>query len=139
MQRHQDLYRESQLLLTSTTDWVFFFKEILGLTGKVRQTFNGEELLAFQRSQEYTEILQMLTILRKKKPIPGQPREEERVITVRLPKAMHEALTQEARERCTTVNKLCISKLLQSIDQALIPADLPEIAAAKGEAQEASA
>jgi hypothetical protein len=101
-------------------------------------------LAAFERSPEYREILQMFTALRKKKTVAGQPKEEERVITVRLPKSMHDLLKREANEKSTTVNKLCISKLLQSIDQDLIPVDLPEKQKEKKqaealEAQEASA
>ena len=139
MQRHHDLHRQAQSLFSSTTDWVFFFREIFGLSGRMRQTFKGEELIAFQKSPEYKELLQMLTTLRKNKPAPDQPREEERVITVRLPKSMHDTLKEEARERRTTVNKLCISKLLQSIDQELIPADIPTNGEQAMEKQEAGA
>ncbi|MGE3244133.1 MAG: hypothetical protein AB7I57_23920, partial [Pirellulales bacterium] len=45
------------------------------------------------------------------------------VITVRLPKSMHEYLRTEAHDLRTSMNKLCISKLLQVIEQDLIPAE----------------
>lgn len=138
MQRTHDINQAARTLSSSTTDWVVFFREILGLTGVMRQSLRGEELAAFQRGDDYKEILQMLTTLRKNKPAEGQPREEERVITVRLPKSMHDALKEEARERHTTVNKLCISKLLQAIEQELIPAEVPNVAGAPRAAQEAS-
>jgi predicted HicB family RNase H-like nuclease len=51
------------------------------------------------------------------------PDEPTRVITVRLPKCLHEALRAEAHEHRTSMNKLCISKLLQFIDEGMVPAD----------------
>ena len=38
-----------------------------------------------------------------------------RVITVRLPESLHEALKAEAVDHKTSMNKLCISKLLQAL------------------------
>lgn len=38
------------------------------------------------------------------------------VITVRLPRAMHDELKDEAHDHRTTLNKLCVSKLAQQID-----------------------
>ena len=49
--------------------------------------------------------------------------EPTRVITVRLPKSLHEALRVEAHEHRTSMNKLCISKLLQFIDGQQVPAE----------------
>ncbi len=48
--------------------------------------------------------------------------EETKVITVRLPLSLHAALQEEAHEHRTSVNKLCISKLLQFIDHDFVPA-----------------
>ncbi|MBM4004525.1 MAG: toxin-antitoxin system HicB family antitoxin [Planctomycetes bacterium] len=39
-----------------------------------------------------------------------------RVITVRLPRSLHEALKDEAKNRSTSLNQLCVAKLLQVID-----------------------
>ena len=47
--------------------------------------------------------------------------EPTRVITVRLPKSLHESLRDEAYEHRTSMNKLCISKLLQFIDGQQVP------------------
>ena len=41
----------------------------------------------------------------------------------RLPKSLHESLRHEAHERKTSMNQLCISKLLQIIDEKLVPND----------------
>lgn len=48
-----------------------------------------------------------------------------RVITVRLPKSLHEALKTEAYGRKTSMNQLCISKLLQVIDAEMVPTEDP--------------
>ena len=103
-------------------DWVTFFRKILGLKGVVRRTFRTPEALAqFEQSDAYAEILQTLTRLRERAASKEDPQEPIRVITVRLPKSLHEALRVEAHEHRTSMNKLCISKLLQFIDDELIP------------------
>ena len=109
-------------LFSSTPDWVTFFREILGAEGLVRRTFRTPAALAeFERSEAYAEILRMLTRLRERTVGPDVPQEPIRVITVRLPMSLHEALRTEADEHHTSVNKLCISKLVQFIENELIP------------------
>ena len=49
--------------------------------------------------------------------------EPTHTITVRLPKSVHEALRDEAHEKRTSMNKLCVSKLIQAIDAALVPCE----------------
>ncbi len=62
----------------------------------------------------------MLTELRKQPP-PKEKAEETKVITVRIPQSLHEFLRIEAYEHHTTMNKLCISKLVQFIDTENVP------------------
>ena len=59
--------------------------------------------------------------LREKRPSADAESEPTRVITVRLPKSMHESLRTEAHDLRTSMNKLCISKLLQVIGEEMIP------------------
>ena len=75
------------------------------------------------RATAYQEIQQMLTKLREQGPVATDPAEPTRVITVRLPKSLHEALRAEAHEHRTSMNKLCISKLLQFIDGQMVPSE----------------
>ena len=72
---------------------------------------------------EYAEIQQMVAKLRERNGAQTDDKEPTRVITVRLPKSLHESLRAEAHEKRTSMNKLCISKLLQVIDDQLIPHD----------------
>ena len=76
-----------------------------------------------EQSGEYAEIQQMLAKLRERGGSPPDASEPTRVITVRLPKSLHESLRTEAHEKRTSMNKLCISKLLQMVDEQLIPSD----------------
>ena len=110
--------------LESEPDWVTFFREVLGVDGVVRRTFTRlEDLTAFEKSQEFEQIQKWLVKLREQKNATDTENEPTRVITVRLPKSMHEYLRTEAHDLRTSMNKLCISKLLQVIEQDLIPTE----------------
>src|SRR5205823_12714480 len=102
-------------------DWVTFFREVLGVDGLLRRLFpKPEELANFEKSDEYSEIQLMLGKLRERSGAAADGKEPTRVITVRLPKSLHEALKTEAHDRKTSMNQLCISKLLQVIDAELV-------------------
>lgn len=106
-------------------DWVTYFREILGVEGAVRQIFTTPaEWAEFERGPEYREIQQMLASLREKNGSKdSEDREPTRVITVRMPQSLHASLRQEAHSKNTSMNKLCISKLLQMVDEKLVPTD----------------
>src|SRR5688572_1305700 len=122
--RRQTVLRQAAQLFQQAPDWVTFFREILGVDGVIRKMFpKPQELLAFEQEAEYAQIQQMLAKLRERKEDPSIEIEPTRVITVRLPKSLHESLKAEAHDRHTSMNKLCISKLLQMIDNELVPID----------------
>ncbi|PQO42112.1 toxin-antitoxin system HicB family antitoxin [Blastopirellula marina] len=105
-------------------DWVTFFREIVGVEGVVHRLFpQPEEFTKFEQSEEYSEIQLMIVKLRERTNVQNEAKEPTRVITVRLPKSLHESLRVEAHSRRTSMNKLCISKLLQVIDDSMIPSD----------------
>ena len=92
------------------------------MEGAARRIFpSSDEFMQFEQTEEYNEIQQMVAKLRENSRSQAQGTEPTRVITVRLPKSLHESLRTEAHERRTSMNKLCISKLLQVIDWDLIP------------------
>jgi len=78
---------------------------------------------AFEQTEAYQDILHLLTKLREQGPLAVDAEEPTRVITVRLPKSLHETLRAEAHEHRTSMNKLCISKLLQFIDNDKVPTE----------------
>ena len=43
-------------------------------------------------------------------------REAQRVVTVRMPRSLHESLKAEAEDMRVSINSLCISKLLKMLD-----------------------
>ena len=121
--REQVVVQHALDLFHRAPDWVTFYREVLGVDGLVRKLFpRAEELFVFEQSPECAQIQQMLARLREKKEEPSQELEPTRVITVRLPKSVHESLKVEAHDRRTSMNKLCISKLLQIVDAELTPA-----------------
>jgi predicted HicB family RNase H-like nuclease len=123
-EKYQQILQTARQLYESEPDWVTFFREILGVDGIVRRTFTRlEDLSSFEKSQEFEQIQKWLVKLREQKNATDTESEPTRVITVRLPKSMHEYLRTEAHDLRTSMNKLCISKLLQVIEQDLIPTE----------------
>jgi predicted HicB family RNase H-like nuclease len=123
-ERCEEVKRHAETLFSQSPDWATFYRETLGSQGIVRQVFANRETLAeFEKTDAYQQIQQMLTQLRKAGPLPSEEFEPTRVITVRLPKSLHEALRDEAHEHRTSMNKLCISKLMQIIDNGRVPTE----------------
>ena len=123
-EKYQPILQAARQLYESEPDWVTFFREVLGKDGIVRKMCPTPEALEkFEKTQEYVEIQQMLTKLRKTLIAARFSAVRNRVITIRLPESLHEALRAEAHDHHTSMNKLCISKLLQLVDGELVPAD----------------
>ena len=112
--RCQKILQVAKDLYQRRPDWVTFFRETLGVNGAARSVFPAQEdFLKFEQSPAYGEIQTMVASLRTAKVRGGGKDEATRVITVRLPESLHEALKKEADDHRTSMNKLCISKLLQ--------------------------
>ena len=116
--RCQNVLQVARDLHQRRPDWITFFRETLGVNGAARSVFPDQEhFVRFEQSPEYAEIQSMVTGLRNAK-IRGGKDEATRVITVRLPESLHEALKAEASDHHTSMNRLCISKLLQVLSEA---------------------
>lgn len=100
-------------------EWVVFFREVLGVEGIVRRTFREPgAMIRFECSPEYARIREMLDELRNRQQKVQRPeRHKHRVITVRMPRTLHETLKAEAEEMHVSVNTLCISKLMKLLDE----------------------
>jgi predicted HicB family RNase H-like nuclease len=123
-ERYQQILNTARQLYEQEPDWVTFFREVLGVDGMIRTTFTSlDDLAAFERSPEFEQIQKWLVKLREQRTSTDSESEPTRVITVRLPKSMHEYLRTEAHDLRTSMNKLCISKLLQVIEQDLVPTE----------------
>ncbi|WP_425614627.1 toxin-antitoxin system HicB family antitoxin [Anatilimnocola sp. NA78] len=120
-ERLQTATRIADTMFQQQPDWVTFFREVLGVDGLVRKLFTTpEEMAEFEKTAEYAEIQAMVAKLREKSGAQQDGKEPTRVITVRLPKSLHESLRAEAHDRKTSMNQLCISKLLQVIDEQMV-------------------
>lgn len=124
LEKQTEVRRTARALFKHRPDWITFYREILGRHGVVRRLFPTREALAlFKQTDAYLDIQKMLGRLRQEGSPPPDPDEPTRVITVRLPKSLHETLRAEAHEHQTSMNKLCISKLLRYIDREMVPAE----------------
>jgi hypothetical protein len=120
--RHQEVLDFAESRYEQSPDWVTFFREVLGVDGAARKAFpTFDELSAFEQSEHYDRIQKLLVKLRERRHSDDTESEPTRVITIRLPKSMHESLRTEAHDLRTSMNKLCISKLLQVIGDEMIP------------------
>lgn len=120
----QGAHRRASEAFRRDPDWVTFYREILGVDGVIDQLFRSfDQRCEFEKTEEFAKIQQMLARLRERSRGQRQPDEPTRVITVRLPQSLHEALRHEAHNHKTSMNKLCISKLLQVIEDDLVPSD----------------
>ena len=123
----------AERLHSITPEWVVFFREVLGVEGIVRRTFNTPEaLVRFECSPHYARIREMLDDLRERQRERPAERDVQRVVTVRMPSSLHETLKAEADEMRVSINTLCISKLMKLIDgegrRELTTAGLPRVA-----------
>jgi len=113
----QAVLEVAEQLYETGPEWLVFFREIMGLDGIVRRTFQTpESLIKFECSPEYARIREMLDDLRQRQQERPAIRESQRVITVRMPRSLHETLKAEAQQLQVSINTLCISKLLKLID-----------------------
>jgi len=135
--KHEEIKAAAEEIFAAKPEWIVFYREILGLRGMIRRHFPTPATMAeFEQTDIYRQLQRMLSELRKlpppKKDLSGSngsengegkaKEEDTRVITVRIPQSLHDALRIEAYEHHTSINKLCISKLLQSIDSEHVPA-----------------
>jgi len=108
----------AERLYAMEPEWVVFFREVLGVEGIVRRTFSDPEaLMRFECSPHYARIREMLDGLRARQSGQQAERESQRVVTVRMPKSLHETLKNEAEQMKVSVNSLCISKLMKLLDE----------------------
>ena len=108
----------AERLYAMSPEWVVFFREVLGVDGVVRRTFaDPDALLRFECSPHYARIREMLDALRSRQRDKPSERESLRVVTVRMPRTLHETLKAEAEQCGVSINTLCISKLMKLLDE----------------------
>ena len=102
--------------------WICFYRELMGGSGMLHSIFtDAGDFGRFLRSDQHHQIQLMLTALRSRDLPENDPNDPQRMITVRLPKSLHEAMCDEAARLNISVNRLCISRMLQLLDPKMIP------------------
>lgn len=102
--------------------WTAFYREVLGSDGLMRTAVcDDDEFSEFECCDDHNKLLEMLTALRSRDLPENDPHEAQRMITVRIPKSLHDSICNEANRLAVSVNKLCISRLLQKVDRNMIP------------------
>ena len=95
-------------------DWATYYHAIFGCGGVLETVFGDPAArAAFERTDLHAELLAKVNILRENSK--SRYSDETTMITVRLPKSMHEALVAESHRRQQSLNQLCIAKLLQPV------------------------
>jgi hypothetical protein len=116
-----------QQMTSRNPDWVVFYRRVMSRHGLIYHAYPSmDDRMQFEKTELYRRIQWMVAELRKKTVPTEASQNDTKVITVRIPTALHEALGDEARDHGTSVNKLCISKLLQFIEAERIPSPLRE-------------
>ena len=104
----------ARVLFEQRADWVTFFREVFGADGVIRRELQTDSAISlFGLSPERAELSRMLAQLREAAAVADESGEPTHVITVRMPASMHAALKDEAHRVRTSLNQLCITKLLQ--------------------------
>ena len=102
--------------------WTAFYRETLGVEGVSHRVFcDSEEYRKYEESEAHSKILEMLTVLRSRDLPDSDPNEPQRMITVRIPKSLHDSICREANDLGVSVNKLCITRLVQRVDLGMLP------------------
>lgn len=105
-----------------TGSWVIYFREMFGPDGVCRKLFPSEpERRYFETTEVFSEMQEIIAAMRSHGIEKSDAAEPEKMITIRLPLSVHESLVRESGENNLSVNKLCISKLLQTIDRRFLP------------------
>ena len=114
--------RMAEEVFSKTGSWVVFYREMMAPGGIVDQLYEtGEARRYFEATDEFAELLEMVTSIRSQDDSKTGTYEPERVITVRLPRSMHEGVVREAKELELSINKYCLTKLLQPANSRFTP------------------
>lgn len=118
--KEQEVFQVAEALYEQRPGWLEFFDAVLGIDGIARRVYpSPEQYNRFKLTDEYRRIQDLLDDLRRRGGTAMPPSEEVKVITVRLPKSLHDSLKVEAHEQRTSMNKLCIAKLLQELQNSV--------------------
>lgn len=119
----------ARLRFHTCTDWLSYVQDVKKYC---IEAMGADEARRFFQEVAFREVHGMIAELAMQR----ASIRPTRVITVRMPRELHDALKDEARRRSTTLNRLCIAKLLGSIGGdstgVLLAADPASIGVGRG-------
>lgn len=119
--RISSLVKEIDGLFEMENDWTRLYDAICGVDGLLRSALTPADRAEFMATPEYSDVMDRLAQVRKARV--ESEKDPCRVITVRLPASVHASLRAEAHDMHTSMNKLCITKLILPVKQSLVPTD----------------
>ncbi len=120
--RGGEVLRLANEAFAQTGSWVVFYREMMSVGGVVDQVFpDPEDRRDFETTAEFAELLEMLTSLRSVDQSKVNAFEPSRVITIRMPRSLHNSIVREAAELELSINKFCLTKLLQPAAKRFTP------------------
>lgn len=116
--------RMAEEAFAKTGSWVVFYREMFGCDGVIDQLYRSKEARRyFEKTREFAELLEILTAIRSQDDSKSETHEPLRVLTVRMPRSMHEATVREAEELELSINNYCLTKLLQPASGKFTPVE----------------
>lgn len=101
--------------------WVAFFANVFGPRGVLRTRLTAQQLERFRMTETYAELLEMLADERSADRTSASAYEPERMITIRIPRSLHDVLCSESIDAELSLNKWAITKLTQPVAHRFVP------------------
>ena len=120
--RPAQVLKSAEEAFAKTGSWVVFYRTMLAPGGVVDRLYeDAESRRYFETTPEFSELLEMLAAMRSQDGSRAGAHEPTRVITIRIPRSLHEATIREAEELELSVNAYCVTKLLQPANARFTP------------------
>ncbi len=121
-EREAEVLRVAEDVFHSVANWVDYYRLVFGVEGLITQMYrDASELAEFVRTPAHAQLQEQLKALRDRDTGKAEEVEPQRMITIRVPRSIHQRLCEEADQLEVSVNKLCISKLIQLADLNTVP------------------
>ncbi|MEO1616985.1 MAG: hypothetical protein AAFV88_14105 [Planctomycetota bacterium] len=101
--------------------WVQFYRSIFGRDGSLARHLQPGQRRDYQTGGDYAELHERLAHLRSVDNRKLASAETVDMITIRVPRSMHDALIDEAKAAGVSMQNLCITKLVVPAHDRFIP------------------
>lgn len=123
--RAAQVLRMAEEAFAMTGSWVVFYRTMLAPGGVVDKLYsNPTARRYFETTREFAELLEMVTAIRSQDDSSSGIHEPTRMITIRVPRSLHDATVRESEELELSINAYCVTKLLQPANPRFTPLEL---------------